>query len=157
MKKGLSAVLVFCVLFLFISPIGAQERSADTNRLVREKILADKKLFVAENMQLTKAEAKVFWPVYESYQNDELKIVKSTQKLLDDYAKNYKVMTDVTAKRLLNDMIQIESDRLRLKTDYILKFRTVLSDMKIIRYYQLENKIFAVMNYDISGVIPLVK
>jgi hypothetical protein len=153
MKKGLSAVLVFCLLFLFIAPIGA----ADTNQLVREKILADKKLFVAENMQLTKAEAKVFWPVYESYQNDELKIVKSTQKLLDDYAKNYKVMTDVTAKRLLNDMIQIESDRLKLKTDYILKFRTVLSDMKIIRYYQLENKIFAVMNYDISGVIPLVK
>jgi hypothetical protein len=31
-------------------------------QIVREKVRADKKLLVAENMQLTEAEAKAFWP-----------------------------------------------------------------------------------------------
>ncbi|MGZ6275097.1 MAG: hypothetical protein ACXWMI_03175, partial [Syntrophales bacterium] len=68
MKKRLTAVMVLCVLFMFIVPVCAQDKPADTNQLVREKLQADKKLFIAENMQLSEAEAKAFWPVYESYQ-----------------------------------------------------------------------------------------
>ena len=44
----------------------AQEKPADTMQLVREKVAADKKLFIAANMGLTESEAKAFWPVYES-------------------------------------------------------------------------------------------
>jgi hypothetical protein len=157
MKKRLTAVIVFCVLFLFIVPVCAQDKPADTNQLVREKIQADKKLFVAENMQLTEAEAKVFWPVYESYQKDQAKLIDRTQTLINDYAKNYQAMSNVAAKKLTDDMIAIENDRLKLRKDYLPKFRKVLSDKKVARYYQLENKIFAVVSYDMARVIPLVK
>ena len=157
MKKRLSAVIVFCVLFLFIVPVCAQNKPADTNQLVREKIQADKKLFVADNMQLTEAEAKMFWPVYDSFQKEQIKLVDRTQKLINDYAKNYQTMTDATAKKLLDDMMAIENDRLKLRKDYLPKFRKVLSDKRVARYYQLENKAFAVVNYDMAKVIPLVK
>jgi len=157
MKKRLSAVIVCCVLFLFIVPVCAQDKPADTNQLVREKIQADKKLFVAENMQLTEAEAKAFWPVYESYQKDLGIIIDRTKKLIDDYAKNYQTMTDLTAKKLLNDLIVIENDRLKQRKTYLPKFRKVLSEKKVARYYQLENKIHAVVSYELAKVIPLVK
>ncbi len=157
MKKVLSAVIVFCVLFLFIVPVCAQDKPADTNQLVREKIQADKKLLVAENMQLTEAEAKAFWPVYESYQKDQAKIVDRTQKLINDYAQNYQIMTDATAKKLIDDLMVLENDRLKLRKDYLPKFRKVLSDKKVARYYQLENKIHAVVSYELAKVIPLVK
>jgi len=157
MKKRLTAVIVFCVLLLFIIPVCAQDKPADTNQLVREKIQADKKLFVADNMQLTEAEAKVFWPVYDSFQKEQLKLVDRTQKLINDYAKNYLTMTDATAKKLLDDMLAIENDRLKLKKDYLPKFRKVLSDKRVARYYQLENKAFAVVSYDLAKGIPLVK
>ncbi|HOD36194.1 MAG TPA: hypothetical protein PLR20_04075 [Syntrophales bacterium] len=157
MKKRLSAVIVFCVLFLFIVPVCAQDKPADTNQLVREKIQADKKLLIAENMQLTELEAKAFWPVYESYQKEQGKIVDRAKILIDDYAKNYKTMTDATAKKLLDDSIAIENDRLKLKKDYLPKFRKVLSEKKVARYYQLENKVFAVVSYELAQVIPLVK
>jgi hypothetical protein len=157
MKKVLSAVIVFCVLFLFIIPVCAQDKPADTNQLVREKIQADKKLLVAENMQLTEAEAKAFWPVYESYQKDQAKIVDRTQKLINDYAQNYQIMTDATAKKLIDDLMVLENDRLKLRKDYLPKFRKVLSDKKVARYYQLENKIHAVVSYELAKVIPLVK
>ncbi|HOD36388.1 MAG TPA: hypothetical protein PLR20_10010 [Syntrophales bacterium] len=157
MKKRLTAVIVFCVLFLFIVPVCAQDKPADTNQMVREKIQADKKLFVADNMQFTEAEAKAFWPVYDSYQKDQLKIVDRTQKLINDYAKNYLAMTDATAKKLTDDMLAIENNRLQLKKDYLPKFRKVLSDKRVARYYQLENKAFAVVSYDLAKGIPLVK
>ena len=157
MKKVLPVVFVLCVIFLFSVPVYAQDKPADTNQIVREKIQADKKLLVAENMEFTEAEAKAFWPVYESYQKDIGKMVDRTQKLIEDYAANYKTMTDPTAKKLLDDMIAIENDRLKLKKDYLPKFRKVLSDKKVARYYQLENKIFAVVSYEMAKVIPLVK
>jgi hypothetical protein len=157
MKKVLSAVIAFCAIFLFIVTVCAQDKPADTNQLVREKIQADKKLFVADNMQLTEAEAKMFWPVYDSFQKEQIKLVDRTQKLINDYAKNYQTMTDATAKKLLDDMMAIENDRLKLRKDYLPKFRKVLSDKRVARYYQLENKAFAVVNYDMAKVIPLVK
>ncbi len=157
MKKRLSAVIVFCVLLLFIAPVCAQDKPADTNQLVREKIQADKKLLIADNMQFTESEAKAFWPVYESYQKEQGKLVDRAKKLIDDYAKNYKTMTDATAKKLLDDSITIENDRLKLKKDYLPKFRKVLSEKKVARYYQLENKVFAVVSYELAQVIPLVK
>jgi hypothetical protein len=157
MKKRLSAVIVLCVLFLCIVPVCAQDKPADTNQLVKEKIQADKKLLVAENMQLSEAEAKVFWPVYESYQKDLNKIIELTKKLIDDYAKNYQTMTDAKAKKLINDMIVIENERLKLRKTYLPKFRKVLSEKKVARYYQLENKIHAVVSYELAKIIPLVK
>ena len=157
MKKGLSAVIVFCVLFLFIIPVCAQDKPADTNQLVMEKLQADKKLFVAENMQLSEAEAKAFWPVYERYQEDMDKIMERTKNLIGNYAKNYETMTNVMAKRLTDELLAIENDRLKLRKSYLLTFRTVLSAKKVARFYQLENKSLAVMSYRAAEVIPLVK
>ncbi len=157
MKKRLSAVIVLCILFLCIVPVCAQDKPADTNQLVREKIQADKKLLIAENMQLTEAEAKAFWPVYESYQKDMGKIVERTKKLIEDYAKNYQTMTDATAKKLVNEMLVIENERFKLRRAYLPKFRKVLSEKKVARYYQLENKIHAVVMYELAKIIPLMK
>jgi hypothetical protein len=148
---------MFFVLFLFIVPVCSQDKPANTNQLVMEKIRADKKLFVAENMQLSEAEAKVFWPVYENYQKDLAKIVARTVKLIEDYAKNYDTMTEGTAKKLIDDMIVLENDRLQQRKGYLPKFRQVLSQKKVARYYQLENKIHAVVSYELADVIPLVK
>ena len=48
----------------------SQEKASDNMQIVIEKVRADKKLLVAENMQLTEAEGKAFWPVYDQYQNE---------------------------------------------------------------------------------------
>src|SRR5205809_934788 len=62
-------VMVFtAALVLFTVSAWEQDKPADTMQLVRDKIHADKKLFIADTMQLTEAEAKAFWPVYASYQ-----------------------------------------------------------------------------------------
>ena len=64
---------------------------------------------VAENMQLTEAEAKAFWPVYEQYQNELFLLRTRTLKLINDFADAYEKMSDETAKKLLDEFMTIES------------------------------------------------
>jgi hypothetical protein len=157
MKKGLFAVIAFCVLLLFVVPVCAQDKPADTNQLVREKIRADKKLFVAENMQLTEKEAKAFWPVYERYQNELFLLRTRSMNLINSYADNYGTMTDAMAKKLLDEFMAIETLRVKLAGAYLPQFRKVLPEKKVARYYQIENKINAVLYYELANRIPLVK
>ena len=135
----------------------AQNKLADTMQIVREKIRADKKLFVAENMQLTEAEAKAFWPVYERYQDELFLLRARTAKLINDFADAYEKMTNDSAKKLLDEYMTIETLGVKLRQAYLPKFREVLPEVKVVRYYQIENKIHAALMYELGANIPLMK
>jgi hypothetical protein len=157
MKTIIVIPLLALIVALGVMPAISQDKPMDNMQIVREKIRADKKLFVAENMQLTEAEAKAFWPVYEQYQ-DELFLLRSrTVKLINDYADAYEKMTNDTAKKLLDEYFTIETLGLKLRQAYLPKFRKVLPEVKVVRYYQIENKIQAALIYELAANIPLVK
>jgi hypothetical protein len=145
------------IVVTLVVPAISQEKPSDNMQIVLEKIRADKKLFVAENMQLSEAEAKAFWPVYSQYQDELFLLRVRTAKLISDYAGAYEKMTNDTAKRLLSEHMTIESLGLKLRQTYLPKFRKVLSEVKIARYYQIENKIQAVLMYELAAKIPLIR
>lgn len=138
-------------------PVIAQEKPTDNMQILLEKIRADKKLLVAENMQLTEAEAKAFWPVYEQYQEELFLLRVRTAKLIKDYADAYDKMTNETAKKLLDEYMTIEKLGLKLREVYLPKFRKVVPEVKVARYYQIENKIRAALMYEVGANIPLAK
>ena len=126
-------------------------------QIVREKVRADKKLLVAENMQLTETEAKAFWPVYDQYQDELFLLRARSAKLIKDFADAYEKMSNDSAKKLLDEYMTIESLGLKLRQAYLPKFRKVLPDVKVVRYYQIENKIQAALVYEAAANIPLMK
>lgn len=151
------AILLIAALTFFVPLVRAEDRTADTMDIVREKVRADKKLFVAANMGLTEAEARAFWPVYEDYQKALDKLNALTGKLIEDYARNYESMSDMMAKTIVDDHLTIEMERVKLMQSYLPRFRQALPEKKVARYYQLENKIRAVVNFELARSIPLVK
>jgi hypothetical protein len=138
-------------------PLFAQDKPADNMQLVLEKIRADKRLLVAENMELTETEAKGFWPVYSRYQDELFLLRVRTAKLIQDYSDASGKMTNEIAKKLLDELMVIESLGMTLRQIYLIEFRNVLPDMKVARYYQIENKIQAALMYELARNIPLVK
>jgi hypothetical protein len=156
-RAGLLIIAFAAALAAFPGPSLAQDNPADTMQIVRNKIQADKKLFIAENLQLTASEAKAFWPVYENYQKGMSALNNRMIKLIRDYANNYETMADQTAKRLMDESLAIEADRLKLRQAYLPRFRKVLREKQVARYYQLENKVQAAMSYELAAEIPLVK
>jgi hypothetical protein len=135
----------------------AQDTPADNMQFVVEKVRADKKLFIAGNMQLTEAEAKAFWPVYEKYQDELFLLRARTLRLISDYAEAYKKMTNDTARNLIDEYMTIETLGLELRQTYLPKFRKAVPDVKVVRYYQIENKINAALIYELAAKIPLIK
>jgi hypothetical protein len=158
--KGKSIKVLMMVLAAVIgfstSPAFSDEKSTDTMQIVREKIKADKKLLVAMNMNLTESEAAKFWPLYEDYQKTQDAVFARFGKLIDEYTSNYQQMTDEKASRLLDEYLFIEADLVSVRKSYQYKFRAILPDIKVVRYYQIENKIQAVVRYDLAANIPLL-
>jgi hypothetical protein len=151
-------VLLVC---LFPVSIAAQDKAAteepaNNMEIVRDALRAQKKLFVAENMQMSETEAKTFWPVYEEYQNQMKTVTDRSIKLIEHYADNYLAMTDEIADKMMDEYLAIEQDRVKLQKQYLPKFRKVLNAKQVARYYQLENKIQAVARFDLAAQIPLV-
>jgi len=154
---SLFTVALTITFFGLLGSALAQDKPADNMEIVKEKIRSDKKLLVATNMQLTESEANAFWPVYDAYQAELAKLRDREIKLIDNFAGSYETMSDDVAKKLLEDSLSIDSDHQKLRQSYLAKFRGVLSDKKVARYYQLESKIDAVMEYELARRIPLVR
>ena len=138
-------------------PVIAQDRPSDNGQMVRDKLQADKKLAVAQALVLTQAESTAFWPVYNNYQTDQGKVLDRLLQVIGDYAGAYQNMTDTTARRLLESTIAIYRDRQALMESYLPKFRAVLPERKVARYYQIEQKIRAMLDYQLASEVPLLK
>jgi predicted outer membrane protein len=151
---GLAAV----VMLLGSTPLGAaQDKPADNMQILREKIKADKKLLVATNMELTESEAKKFWPIYDQYQKDLQKINQRLANLVESYADALrgKSFTDEKAKKLIDEAAAIDQAEADLKSAYAPKLGKALPVNKVVRYLQIENKIRAVVKYDLAQGVPL--
>jgi hypothetical protein len=143
----------------FATDSGAQDKPADNMQILRAKIKADKKLVVATNMELTESEAKGFWPIYGEYQKDLQKINQRIANLLESYASDFrgKSLTDEKAKKLIDEAVAIEQAEANLKSTYAPKLSKVLPVKKVARYLQIENKIRAIVKYELATGVPLVQ
>jgi hypothetical protein len=160
-KMGLRTgmVIVMAAALVGLGALAAaQDKPADNMQILRDKVKADKKLLVASNMELTESEAKAFWPVYDQYQKDLGAMNERMVKMIKSYADAYnaKSMTDDGAKKLTDEFIAIEKAETAMKESYVPKLSKVLPPRKVARYLQIENKIRALVKYDLAGQIPLV-
>jgi Spy/CpxP family protein refolding chaperone len=157
-KKTIGAAMA--IMVLGFAPLSlAQDKPADNMQILRDKIRADKKLVVATNMELTESEAKGFWPIYDEYQKDLQRINRRSVAMLESYAADFrdKSLTDAKAKKLIEEAVAIEQAEANLKSTYAPKLSKVLPVRKVARYLQIENKIRAVVKYELAQGVPLVQ
>jgi hypothetical protein len=158
---GILMAFLLSAALMQTTPVFAQDpASADTNmQILRDKVKADKKLVVAANMELTDAEAKGFWPVYEGYQKDLQSLNERMKKTILSYADGYnnKTLTDEKAKQLSDEALAIDEQEIKMRRALATKLAPILPAKKSARYMQIENKIRAALRYELAGGIPLVE
>ncbi len=153
--RTMSAALAFAALLALSGAVYAQDQQ-DVEK-TRADILTNKKKIIAATLELRGQEAAVFWPLYEEYQNALRPVHDRSSRLIADYLRDYETLTDEQAKALLREFLNIEREQLKLKEIYVKKFSAVLSPKKVTRYFQLENKIQSVIDYDLAKKIPVVR
>jgi hypothetical protein len=156
MKK----IIYFLPLALFLLATGlasGQTNPTDEKEAVRSTIQGDRMVLINQNMALTQEEGKVFWPLYMEYQKELTKLNKRKVDFIESFAKYFEKMTDQKAKDLMEEWVDIQKDALKVKSSYIRKFGRVLPMKKVARYFQVENKLEAAVDYELAGRIPLMK
>ena len=147
-------LLTAAVLAGFASDAFAQQER-DEIELMLAQIRTNRQAIVTENLALTAAESEVFWPLYRQFQNDRALMVDRTMKMLTEFRDNFDVLSEEQAKALVDEYFKIQKEELRLNEKYLREFRKILSQKKTLRYFQIENKLDAIIDYDLSQVIPL--
>ena len=145
--------IVMLLLALLAAPAAPQEGS-----VVLERVKAEKKAWIALNMELAPAEAEGFWPVYEGYQKDLVQINTRVVRLIEAYAGHYRKasLTDESARKLTEESLAIDESYARLRRTYVSRLAKVLPPRQVARYLQLEDRIHTQMRYELGANLPLI-
>ena len=117
----------------------------------------DKRALVASTLQLTDAEAKKFWPVYDRYQA-ELNVYRRERNVaLEELVSRDKPMTNRYAKDFANELLKIEEQEIKSRRKMHNAVMRALPPKKAAQYLQIEQKLRAAQAYEIAVAFPLEK
>jgi hypothetical protein len=146
-------VVLFAVLLA--TPLWSQqEKDIELTRMTLQRQRDD---LVNQFMKLNLKEVGAFIPVYEEYRTEMGKLGDRTQRVILDYAKNQDNLSDQKALAMLDEWLKIKKAELELRMKSVEEFKRVLPPKKVLRFFQLDNKFDAIVNYNLSGSIPLVQ
>jgi hypothetical protein len=123
----------------------------------RDLVQAERVTVITEEMHFTAEENEAFWPLYEEYHQKMLVVQDRHAELVADFVGKYYdyKLTDADAKKILSDYFIIKDDLAKIQKSYVGKFENIMSPIKVMRFYQLENKIAADIDAALALMIPL--
>ena len=126
--------------------LAAEDKNLDVTdaQILRNAMRGDKKAFVESQLQLTPAEAKRFWPLYDTYQRHLDVIGRQRNLAVETLIGRDKPITERYAKSLANELIVTDEAEIKARRTLHNKVIRALPDVKAARYLQLENKFRAV-------------
>jgi hypothetical protein len=125
--------------------------------LLRKDIRSKRKQLIAANLTLTETEATKFWPVYDKYIDELVKINNEKYALIKEYSDAWGTMTDVQAENLTKRSLAVDEQVAQLRIRYVPIYRQVLPGTKVATFYQLDRRIQAMIDLQLSAQLPLVQ
>jgi len=135
-----------------------EEQVNDANiQLMREDIRSERKKVVAANMPLTETEATKFWPLYDRYIGETIKVNDARFALLKEYAKNYQTGTEEQADSFIKQWLTFDQNNTQLRLKYVPEFEKVISHKKTAMFFQIDRRVSMMIELQLASQVPLVK
>ncbi|MBI34988.1 MAG: hypothetical protein CMP67_06450 [Flavobacteriales bacterium] len=107
----------------------------------KAKIREMKKAFIKAELNLTEDEEKVFWPIYDNYENKRDELRKELRSLRKEFkGKSIDELTEAEAEEMLDKEMKFREKRLALDKEFERELRANLSAKKIIMLHKAERK-----------------
>jgi hypothetical protein len=176
MKRNNLAVALICVWGLLVAPdrmrgqaSGAPSPTVRTPAqaeavapsdmevsLLRKDLRAQKKQIIAANMKLTDKEAEKFWPLYDQYTSETIKINDRKYAVIQKYAQDYGEMTDQQAEDFVRGLVAVDQSTSQLRLTYWPKFRETISAKNTALFFQLDRRITMMIDVQLASQLPLI-
>jgi hypothetical protein len=160
----ISASIVFGLLLggFALSPVSAASRDSEAEKknsdyyieLVRRDVRQDAREIIGEKLALKQAEADKFWPVYDRYEAELRRLGDAKLALINDYADNYKSMTDAKASEITSKAIELDIQRTSLLKQYLPEFQKALTNRRAAQFYQIEMPLLKIVDLQIASQMP---
>jgi hypothetical protein len=123
---------------------------------VRRDLRQEKRQLIAEALSLKQSEADAFWPVYERYEAELTRLGDEKLAVINDYAANYKTMTDAKAGELTRKAIDLDIRRTTLLQQYLPEFQKALTNRRAAQFYQVEMPLLKLVDLQIASQLPMM-
>jgi hypothetical protein len=125
--------------------------------LLRSDIQAKKTDIVRQNLTLSDDQAKKFWPLQRTFENDLSKLGDQRLGVIRDYVKNWDNLSDETAKDLGKRLIDYHKKRVELHSNYFGRMSKEISPTIAAKFFQIETQMEDIIDLEIASSVPLVK
>ena len=150
------SLVTFTAGMLLLAGNGFAAEMTGSIEVLRSLAETERKATVAENMFFTSEEAEKFWPVYNEYREEARKVGDMRVKVIRDLAAEFETLDDARAEELLRQVLDFQADRVKLRKSYVKKFNKVIPAKKTVRFFQIDSKLDAIIDFALAKEIPLV-
>lgn len=123
---------------------------------MRQDIRSQRKKIVAANLPLTETEATRFWPLYDRYIGETIKVNDVRYALIKEYANNYQTTSDQQADSFIKRWIALDQDSAQLRLKFIPEFEKVISPKKTAMFFQIDRRLGMLIEVQLASQIPLL-
>jgi len=134
-----------------------QEDLTSDLALTRASIQLRRQAIVTAVMDLAPKEAEAFWPLYREYRTEMAKVGDRVSKLLVQYSEQYDTLTDEQATAIMKEWLGVEKAKNNVKGKYVSRFQKILPARKVMRFFQADNKLDAMLSAQLASIVPLAR
>lgn len=135
-----------------------QHRISDQDlTLMRQDIRSKKKQLIAQNLKLTDTEATKFWPIYDQYTAELVKINNKKYATIQEYADKYGTLTDEQATTLMRQWMDVDISAAQLRAKYLPIVSQAIGGKKGATFAQLDRRVSLMIELQLASQVPLVQ
>jgi Spy/CpxP family protein refolding chaperone len=125
--------------------------------LLRQDLRTQKTAIVTEAMNLTDAQAEIFWPIYDEYSSEMRQVWDGRIANIKDYAENFERMTNDKAKQIADRAFKLDDQRGKVMKKYYNRYAKALDPMTAGRFVQIESALYDLISLQLAAELPLMK
>jgi hypothetical protein len=130
--------------------------AADLDSL-RAELRSSKKQAIAATLVLTDAESTKFWPIYDQYTADMIKINDDKFLLVAEYINKFGKYDNAKASDFINRWIDIDVRTAALRARYIPVVSRVLPGVKTASFFQMDRRLQMVVDLHLASRLPILQ
>ena len=116
---------------------------------------AQRKNLLLANIPFGKDEGDGFWPLFRDYRRDILKLQDQRAKVVAEYAETFRTMSGDQAKTMVKSFLAADEGIVKVKRDYLKKFRKFLPETKVARVFLIDERIDGAEAAQLLSKIPV--
>lgn len=145
-------VLTLVMVVLVLAPtISAQAKST---ALSLAQVQAQRRAIIEATVAPSPQQAEEFWHTYWLYRGQVSMLTDRLVALIEEYGASEASLTDDRATAMVQEILDIQAQRAELREEYVKKFQKILLPKQVVRWYQTESKLDAVVQAAIAASIP---